>query len=212
MVTTEQVIDNLSRDLLPVRPRAGGDGLALLWWLVVLAAAVALAVLTGHWRPGAFGELLSAPRFALEMGLGVVALLSLTLLLFRMAVPGRGSRRVTVIALGIALLWPAMLVWNGLAPPVAVSVLGKRPHCAIEVFAIALVPALHGAWLLLRRYPLRPVPTVAGIVLVAGLAPALVMQLACMYSPRHALMYHWFPALLMALLTAGIMALARRRP
>jgi len=51
---------------------------------------------------------------------------------------------------------------------------------------------------------LRPVRTAMSVGLVAGMLPALYMQLACMYEPLHILAFHILPGLLMVGVAAAI--------
>ncbi|MBN7796160.1 NrsF family protein [Parahaliea mediterranea] len=211
MVTTELLIRDLSRDLAPVRPRRAPGVLALVWLVVALLAVAAATSFTGPWRPGVLAQLGAAPRFALEVALGLLSVSGLSVYLFRLAIPGRASRRGAVAVTAVFAMWLWVLLWNALAPPLAPSMLGKRPHCAVEVVLFALLPALCGAWLLLRRYPLRPVATLSGIVLASALLPALLMQLACMYDPVHGALFHWLPAVILSLSAGALLYGLRRR-
>jgi hypothetical protein len=89
--------------------------------------------------------------------------------------------------------------------------LGKRPHCFVEVLIYG-VPILVAGLLLLRR--LAPLGRwSAGFVMgaAAGVIPALLMQLACIYIPSHILIYHIAPALAVAVLGALAGRLLLRR-
>jgi hypothetical protein len=46
--------------------------------------------------------------------------------------------------------------------------------------------------------------------LLAGLVPAALMQLACIYNPVHALMFHYLPAVALVPLGLAAMRLIRR--
>ena len=61
-----------------------------------------------------------------------------------------------------------------------------------------------GLFLIRRLYPLSPIRTAMSVGLVAGMLPALYMQLACMYEPAHILTFHILPGLLMVGAGAGI--------
>ena len=76
--------------------------------------------------------------------------------------------------------------------------LGKRPHCFAETLLYSAPPVIAGLWLLKRRYVLRGARAGALLGLAAGSLPALMMQIACMYSPEHILAFHIGPALAVA--------------
>ena len=77
--------------------------------------------------------------------------------------------------------------------------LGKRDHCVVETLLFALPPACLALFLTRRLYPLKPVRSALLFCLVAGMLPALYMQIACMYAPLHIIQMHIVPGLLVAL-------------
>jgi hypothetical protein len=162
--------------------------------------------LLGPIRPGAFSQLATEPRFLAETLLGVAAILWVSLLAFRSAVPAALSKRFAIIGVVLMALWLAQYVIGFVSPTLEPSSLGARHHCYIETMVYSLPVILTGLFFVRRLYPLRPVRTAMSISLVAGMLPALYMQLACMYEPAHILAFHILPGLFMVGVGAGIAA------
>lgn len=212
MKDTGSLIEQLAGDLQPVRPLGRRLFAGTLLWLGLSTAyVVGMSALLGPTRPGAFEQLTAHPRFLLECLLGALSIVLLAQAGFRSAVPGAISRGWVIAAAGITLLWLVNYPLGFISPALEPSMLGKRPHCYLETLILALPPALGALYWQRRLYPLRPLHSAAVVGLAAGMIPALYMQLACMYSPAHILMWHILPGALMALLTPLILLPALRR-
>lgn len=193
----ETLIENLSSDLAPVTPAPNINRLALAWFLLSAIYTVAVTHLIGPIRPGAITQLATEPRFLFETVLGVVSILWFSLLAFRSAVPAALSKQFAVAGVVLVALWLAQYVVGYVSPALEPSKLGKRSYCYVETLVYALPVILAGLYFIRRLYPLRPVRTAMSVGLVAGMLPALYMQLACMYEPSHILAFHILPGLLM---------------
>ena len=207
----ESLISNLSSKLEPVSPPPNINRLAIAWFVLSAIYVVAVTQLFGPIRSNAITQLGTEPRFALETLLGVAAILWFSLLAFRSAIPAALSRQFAVAGLVLMALWLAQYVIGLVSPALEPSSLGKRHHCYIETMVYSLPVILAGLFFVRRLYPLRPVRTAMSISLVAGMLPALYMQLACMYEPTHILAFHILPGLLMVGVGAGIAAWWRQR-
>ena len=207
----ETLISGLSSKLEPVSPPPNINRLAMAWFALSAIYVVAVTQLIGPIRPGALTQLSTEPRFALETMLGVAAILWFSLLAFRSAIPAALSRQFAAAGLVLMALWLAQYVIGFVSPALEPSKLGKRHFCYIETMVYALPVILAGLFFVRRLYPLRPVRTAMSISLVAGMLPALYMQLACMYEPAHILAFHILPGLLMVGVGAGIAAWWRQR-
>ncbi len=196
------LIASLSKDLESVKPPAGSDRVALTWLVVSGLYVVAVTSVLGPIRPNALTQLLTEPRFLLETLVGVAAIVSLTLIAFRAAVPGALSKKFALMGFGLLVFWLGSYVVGLASPALEPSMLGKRHYCVFETFIYALPPILAAFILTRRLYPLRPVQTALWYSLAAGMIPALYMQLACMYIPAHILQFHIMPGLLVGLLGA----------
>ncbi len=210
MRTRDQLLDSLASDLAPVRPAPNLVLLIGSWLLGSLAYVVLSTWILGPLRPGVAAQLLDHPRFLFEMSFGLVAISVLAIALFRSAIPGRLTRRMAILAIGLVSLWLFNYVAGLLSPALAPSMLGKRPHCLVETLIYAVPPMLAAIYWLHRLYPLRPLRSALLAGLAAGLLPAWYMQLACMYEPVHILSRHILPGLLVATLAPVLMWLIVR--
>lgn len=202
----ESLISDLSKDLVPVSHPPNINSMALAWFLLSAVYVVAITHLFGPIRPGAISQLSSEPRFLLESMLGVVAILWTSLLAFRSAIPAALNKQFAAGSIVLMSLWLAQYLIGFISPALEPSDLGKRDFCFLETMMYALPVILAGLLLVRRLYPLHPVRTAMSISLVAGMLPALYMQLACMYEPSHILTFHILPGLLMVAVGAGIAA------
>jgi len=207
----ESLISSLSSKLEPVSPPPNINRLAMAWFALSAIYVVAVTQLFGPIRLNAIAQLGTEPRFALETMLGVAAILWFSLLAFRSAIPAALSRQFAAAGLILMALWLAQYVIGLVSPALEPSRLGNRQHCYIETMVYSLPVILAGLFFVRRLYPLRPVRTAMSISLVAGMLPALYMQLACMYEPTHILAFHILPGLLMVGVGAGLAAWWRQR-
>jgi len=207
----EQLIEQLSRDLPPVRRSPSVNALATAWLISSAVLVVVLTHLAGPVRTGAVGQLAAEPRFLLETLLGVVSIAWIGIAAFRAAVPGALTRRFAMAASVLLVLWLAQYVVGLVSPALEPSDLGERHLCYLETATYALAPILAGVFLVRRLYPLRYVRTAMALALAAGMIPALYMQIACMYVPSHVLAFHILPGASMVLAGAAVALLWPRR-
>lgn len=200
----ETLISNLSSNLEAVSPPPNINRLATTWFLLSAVYVVAVTHLFGPIRPGAYSQLGTEPRFLLETMLGVAAILWISLLAFRSAIPAALSKRFATGGLVLMMLWLVQYVIGLVSPALEPSMLGKRNYCYYETVVYSLPVILAGLFFVRRLYPLRPVRTAMSVGLAAGMLPALYMQLACMYQPSHILKLHILPGLLMVGVGAAI--------
>ena len=202
----ETLISNLSSDLAPVSPPGNINMLAISWFLLSAVYVVGVIHLFGPVRSGAFSQLATEPRFLLETMLGAMAILWVSLLAFRSAVPARLSKQFAAAGMVLMALWLAQYVIGFVSPALEPSQQGKRTYCYLETLVYSLPVILAGLYFVRRLYSLRPFRTAMSIGLAAGMMPALYMQLACMYEPLHILAYHILPGMVMVGVGAAIAA------
>lgn len=200
MSSRESLLDNLVEDLQPVRPVPDLRLLICGWLVGSVVYVVGVTHLLGPIRPGVLGQLQAHPRFLAEMVLGGVAIAALATWVFRAAVPGAGSAAVRWLTMVAAGLWLCAIVVGLAVPALEPSMLGKRDHCYLEAFVVALPPLLAALYLQRRLYPLSAVRSALLAGFAAGALPALYMQIACMYMPLHNLLFHIGPGVLVGLL------------
>jgi len=163
-------------------------------------------------RPGFIGQLLASPQFAIETLLGFVAGGIAIQTAFALGIPGWGSpRRRIALSLGLLAFWAGTYIYGLVDPALEPSMLGKRPHCLIEVLIYGAPITIAGVLLLRRLAPLGRWSTGFVVGAAAGAIPALLMQVACIYVPSHILLYHIAPALAVALSGALAGGLLLRR-
>lgn len=209
----DKLITDLSSGLAAVSPPTNINRLAGTWFLISAICVVAITHLVNPIRPGAFSQLAMEPRFLMETTLGALAILWVSLLAIRSAVPAALSRQFAIVGIVLMALWLAQYVIGFVSPALEPSELGKRPYCYIETMVYALPVIAAGLILVRRFYPLKPTRTAISVGLTAGMLPALYMQIACMYEPSHILSYHVLPGMVMVAVSVAIAAIWRlRRP
>jgi hypothetical protein len=184
---------------------------ALIWFVGSLASSVVSALVVQAFRPGFLEQLLQHPVLAVEIlsalllaGLGGYTALLLT-------IPGERVPRpawVTALVLAVVLATTLALGFTNLAP--ASSTVGARHFCFLEVFvygggALGLL-----LYMLRKGFPRMTLARRAALGLSAGLPPAAVMQIACMYDPAHGLMFHYGPVLVLAAMGLALSFVLRR--
>jgi hypothetical protein len=187
----EPLIERLVADLAPVEPPLASGVVFAAWAVLGGSLVVGLALALGPFRPGAFGQLAAAPRFAVECAAGLAAGAAALWAALGLAVPGSGPRRRRVgLALAPALVWGALYGYGLHDPSLPPSMAGKREGCLLEGLAYGLAVLALVLWLLRRHVVLERRWTAALLGVAAAALPALVMQLACMYDPQHILLHH----------------------
>jgi len=199
----DQLIGDLVADLKPVR-RAGRIGVWIAAWLAIaFLYSLLMTVATGPMRPGALHDLIDYPWFAGETLLAITAVLTLTWGALRFTIPGalRPARHfwLTLIPL---LAWVGVYGVGFWHPAHPVSTLGDRGVCFLQIFLFSL-PALGlMLWFARAQFPLWPRITGALGGAAAAAIPGALMQFACMYEPKHILIFHLAPMLASAVVGA----------
>lgn len=192
----QRLIAELSADLRPVPKPAGSAAVVALWLFGAGAFSVLVLLLDGPFRIGSLHQLIVSPRFLLENLLGVVTIVALGMAGLRLAIPAITPLRARVAwPLVLLVAWLALYAYGFHAPSLPPSMDGKRAHCVLEAAVVGLPALLWGLWLARRWWPLHGTWTGCLLGFASGAMPALLMQLACMYSPSHIFLYHLLPGL-----------------
>lgn len=199
----DDFIDGLVGELKPKPKWLRPISVGLIWWLASWVFVFGAILTRAPLRPGFDGQLVESLRLALEVGIGLglgAAGISAAL---RLAVPDPTplGQRLVIPAVLLAS-WLGLLAYGLSDPALAPSMLGKREGCWIEALLYGLPPLALGLALLRRLAPLSRAPVGALLGLTAGSLPGILMQLACMYDPWHALTHHVGPMIPLALLGA----------
>lgn len=201
----EQLIARLSADLQPVVKPAGSAAVLTLWLFGAGLFSLVALLLVGPFRVGSLQQMLDTPRFALENLLGLATIVALGVTGLRLAIPSITPLRARVTwPLVLLAAWLALYAYGFHAPSLPPSMDGKRALCFLEAAIDGLPALLWGLWLARRWWPLHGAWTGCLLGLAAGAMPALLMQLACMYSPSHIFLFHLLPGLALG----GVGALA----
>lgn len=198
MSSHQPLIKSLAAQAVPVKVLINPDMLALLWLLGSIAYCLILIHLFGDIRSNAYSQLITEPRFMLEMFAGLTAIVLTSIVAFRYTIPGAVSRSAKILASMAAIFWIGLNVYGLFDPAIEPSPEGYRHYCAYEIFFYALAPLFIAGLLARRRLTLELTNTGFGLGLSAGMIPAWYMQMACMYSPEHMLMFHLLPAIAVA--------------
>ncbi|MCA9770964.1 MAG: DUF1109 family protein [Myxococcales bacterium] len=200
---TPELIRDLSERLEPVRPLAPPWRRALGWGLISATFVAAALAIGGPARPGVLDQIIGVPRFAAEIVLGVGASALGAWIAFSLSVPGLADTWIRRwAAVGLLALWCALLVYGLDHPAIAPSMEGKRPHCLYETIGYSIPPLILMLVLAARAAPVRGAWVGALAGLASGALPATAMQIACLYSPEHALRFHVAPVAGMAIVGA----------
>ncbi len=186
MRSRSELIREISREPAPDTRLRGPIQLALLWWICAWAFVVAASLALQPMRPGFGDQLLASPRFAIETLLGLIAGGIAIQTAFALGIPGWGSpRRRILSACALLACWAGAYVYGLASPALEPSMLGKRPHCFVEVVVYG-VPILIAGLLLLRR--LAPLGRPSAGFAVGAAAPARFRGCSCSWpastSPR----------------------------
>ena len=207
----DQLIGLMTDELAPVSRPGTVYRQVLLWLLVSLCFAVLAMLMVAPVRPGALDQLVSAPRFAGEMMLGMAAIVMLTIALFCVGIPGHPhTRRALVSGLLLLVLWVTTLAVELFYPVLPASTVGERHHCYLEVMLWSQPMIILGAVCWQRLVVSHALLGGALLGLTSGFAVAVLMSLFCVAQPGHDLVFHMLPVLVTALAGAAINGLMAR--
>ena len=192
----EQMISALSADLRPIGKPGGRSVVVAVWLIGAALISSAILLFDGPFRAGFAQQLLNSPRFFLEFVLGVATITSLGVAGLRLAIPDiRPLRRRVGWPLLLLAAWLALYAYGFHAPSLPPSMDGKRAQCLLESALVGVPALIWGLYLARRWWPLHGAWTGLLLGCAAGAMPALLMQLACMYTPAHIFLYHLLPGL-----------------
>jgi hypothetical protein len=197
------LVDALVLDLEPVRPAAPWLSAMFSWCLVSWAIVGGTILASGPLRDGIVVQLMSSPRFALELALGFAAGLAAIWAGLELGVPGApASRRLWTPPILLFGAWTLVVGYGLIQPSDPPMMDGKRVHCFMQTLLISLPPYTTALYLLRGR--ITYAQTRAGLLVgtAAAAIPALWMHVACHTEPLHVLMFHLSPILIVGLLGA----------
>jgi len=185
---------------------------ALLWFAVAFVVSAAAMRFVQEFRPGFAGQLMDHPFFLTEVASALAFTLLGAYVALAHAIPGERVPKFAVTGLwilGVLLIAGLVAGFTPLAPES--SSLGARHECYLQVFTFGAIALALFIGLLRRGFVRFSWGRGAVYGLVAGLVPASLMQLACLYSPAHGLMFHYMPAVLLIPIGLLFMKLLAKR-
>ena len=209
----DEFIENLVATHRPCRPLLLPVQRALIWFAIVVPTTALLMRFVQAFRPGCMSQLLQHPVFLVEIVSALLLVLLGAYIAAAQAVPGCKISLPLHVQLTGAMVALSLCIVGGFAHlgPES-STLGARhsPGCWLEVLVYGTLVLALFAFLIRRGY-VRFSPWQGMLYgLVAGLIPAVLMQLACMYDPHHGLMFHYAPVVIVMLLGILVSRCVRR--
>lgn len=166
------------------------------WFTILLVLNTFAFLAYQSFRPTAGADLLSHPRFVVEIlsAIGLIVMLFYSIL--SDIVPGKkipGSLKALALFFFLVLISTLYLSFS--VPSPESTILGARAFCVEEVLGYGLLGLLTCFYFV--RKSDYPFSRRSYLLIGAGtmLIPGFLMQLACMYSPKHALILHYGPVL-----------------
>jgi len=203
----KQFIKNLSQSLKPMRT-FNPFHRTIFWLLLFIPSTVLFMLYLQAYRPTFLDHLIHYPRFSLEIVSGCLLGSLFVFSFFGSIIPGyRFSKKIIMSGFVFLALLLISLFLSFIDPSPPESHLGARPYCAEEAFAYEILGVL-SLIVFLRNIDWRISFTYclfAGIGV--GLFPALLMEMACMYTPMHALFFHFGPSVFVGIFAAYILSI-----
>ena len=211
---TDELIRELARDLVSVRPLRRPHFVALIWCLlgIAVAALVVWPLRSSIPQPGSVHIIPIISGLALAVSSAYGAL--------RDRIPGnsRHTARWPVFGFAAVLLaLEAVFLFRG--PPLSVAWarldVAEGVDCSKRVLTASVIVGIPLIWLTLRGYLLRPARSGFVAALAAGALSATALRIFCpLHTPLHTLMFHFLPIVILLLLfpVATAWLQARRFP
>lgn len=208
------VIRTVTDRLTPVAPLRPVWMRMWTWAALAVLSLAMLSAILGLRRDllvAAQGSTLAVQVLVMGVLAGVAAAAAL-----RLAVPGVDRQSGRIVALGVLLLWPCVLLgWDLLEGGTTASLAAEPLHltCAKTISMIALIPAIVMIVMIRRGAPLRPYWAGAMAGAAAAAVGAVGVALTCPISRvSHLLIAHALPTVTIAgLLWAATSWTVRRR-
>lgn len=200
----EQLISELTNDLTPIIGAGRIMGMVVLWLLASFILVSSIMYMVDPFRETSAQQLINHPQFFIESFIGMLAIIFLTIVGFRLGIPSNDSLiKLALPALSVLVIWILFYIAGLWFPALEPSMEGKRTVlCHIETFIYGCMPLALGLFMIRKLWPLYTMLTGLIIGLAAGAIPALIMQFACLYDPHHIISHHIVPGLILGVVGA----------
>jgi hypothetical protein len=173
---TDQMIEQLSAGLAPVRVLRSPALRALCW--LALVGAMSTALVLGY-ADGAALQRLTAPRVAVECVATALTAIAAIVAAFELSVP-EGSLRWAWLPVPPLLVWLAAsglgCLRNGLSLAGGHDAMGRSPDCFMFISGASLPLAAGLFWMLRRARPIAPLPVAAVGALGVAATAAFILE------------------------------------
>jgi len=174
---TDHLIDQLTRELAPVRVLRPPALRALIWLTVVAGVSAALILHFSHLQQ--ILPRLAIPRVTLECVGTLLTAVTAIWAAFELSIPDRSPHWMWLPAAPFALWLGASglgCLENGLSLHGTHGIAGESPHCFIFISAVSVPLAIVLFWMLRRARPIHAWPVAAMGTLGVAATAALVLQ------------------------------------
>jgi hypothetical protein len=174
---TDHLIDQLTRQLAPVRVLRAPALRALIWLAVVAGISAALILRFSHFE--LILPRLAIPRVTLECVGTLLTAVTAVWAAFELSIPDRSPHWMWLPAAPFALWLGASglgCLQNGLSLHEPGGIAGHSPHCFIFISAVSVPLAAVLFWMLRRARPIHAWPVAAMGTLGVAATAALVLQ------------------------------------
>lgn len=188
------------------RPLMRPSARAMLWFMAVFIVSAVWMHSVQVFRPGFAGQLVHHPFFMIEIASALLFSAAAAYVLFTRSTPGERTSRGMKAGLWILAVLFVIGFAAGFSPLAPeTSTVGARHECWLEVVKYGAFGL--GLFIVMIRRGFIRFSWKRGVLygLIAGLVPAALMQLACMFNPMHALIFHYLPVVV--LVPVGLLAM-----
>lgn len=198
-------IDDIVNDLQPRKAVQAPNKIFFIWTVTNFLFVFGAMYYSGSMRPGWIEDLVDKPQYLLELLLGVGISTLAGYFLFHHAIPGdkeaeEKRRFLPVLLLAVLTLSLTISLFSGTQDTSG----HFRMNCIYQMLVFSIPPLLVLLYHLKRSAPLNLyyVGFLAGLAAIAPFATA--MHIACSLDPKHILIWHLSPVLVVALATAAV--------
>lgn len=196
MLPETQLIESLVGELRPVRPLLKFRLRFLLWTVTCLVVLSLFYLIVSKLRPTLVSDLFHL-RYAIESTVLILSPFLVGYHVFALSIPGASNPFTRNVALFAITSVCCVLLLDLAFPPLIPSMVGKAPHCYLDVILGGLLPLILGLIWLSKTFPLKPLSMGIYLGCSVGLASASFMGFFCMYDPLHNILWHFLPSLLL---------------
>lgn len=195
MIEKNKFIENL---VIKYKPQRHWHPLwrTLFWLVLIFIINVFTIALIQPFRGHFLQELIEHKIFFIEVLSIFVFLYSLVFWLFTSMVPGEKLSKSKMLIGGFSFLVFALCLSLGFIVPSPLETYEGARHCVYEIIIYGSIGLISFCYFLRKMDFVLSTNRYFFMGLVSALVPGILMQIACMYTPMHALKWHYGPVLI----------------